>query len=60
MHVSRGHTDEAIADLTRAIELGPNVPWFLNWRAGQYSHKKDYDQAIADRKRALELNPDYG
>jgi tetratricopeptide (TPR) repeat protein len=51
--------DEAIADLTQAVEL---VPWsweFITFRGDTYSQMGEYGEALFDYTRAIELNPRY-
>jgi tetratricopeptide (TPR) repeat protein len=49
----------AIADYTRAIELGSTNPAAYNNRGNARAENNDRDGAIADYTRALELKPDY-
>jgi tetratricopeptide (TPR) repeat protein len=49
--------DGAIADLTKAIDLGhKDAPTYL-YRALAYQNKKDYRRAIADYDEGLKLSP---
>jgi hypothetical protein len=49
---------EAIADLTRAIELQPKLGKAYYNRGLAYLALDDYDRAIADLRKAIELQPD--
>ncbi len=49
----------AIADYTRAIELGSTNPAAYNNRGNARAENNDRDGAIADYTRAIELKPDY-
>jgi tetratricopeptide (TPR) repeat protein len=52
-----GNYDQAIADLTQAIRLDPNMPEGYFCRGMAYYNKKDYNRSIADFEAALRLNP---
>ena len=52
-------TTGAIADYTKAIELGSTNPAAYNNRGNARVENKDRDGAIADYTRAIELKPDY-
>ncbi len=57
-HQKKDHCDQAIADFTKAIELGLEKKWLaLAYfrRGGSYFYKKHYDKAIADFTKAIEL-----
>jgi tetratricopeptide (TPR) repeat protein len=49
--------DDALADLSRAIELGPNRIWAIAGRGATYREMERYDDALADFSRAIELDP---
>ena len=49
----------AIADYTKAIELGSTNPAAYNNRANVRAETNDRDGAIADYTRAIKLKPDY-
>jgi tetratricopeptide (TPR) repeat protein len=51
--------EHALKDLTRACELSPDNPEFLQERGMVYWENKQIDPARADFDRALSLNPDY-
>ncbi|HEV8062506.1 MAG TPA: tetratricopeptide repeat protein [Gemmataceae bacterium] len=53
----RGDLDGAIKDLTRAIELKPDLAVWRNNRGVVYADKKDFDKAFADFKEAIRLDP---
>src|SRR2546430_7306250 len=48
----------AIADYTRAIDLGSTNPAAYNNRGNARAENKDLDGAIADYTRAIELKPE--
>lgn len=50
--------DRAIEDLTRAIELNPNLAEAYSCRGVSYNKKGKRDCALADFNRAIELNPE--
>jgi tetratricopeptide (TPR) repeat protein len=50
------HTDEAIADCDKAIELDPKDTF--NSRGMAYAEKGQYDRAITDLDQALKLDPE--
>jgi tetratricopeptide (TPR) repeat protein len=47
-YLQQGLYDQSIADLTKAIELNPNVIYTYIYRGTAYAKKDLYDQAIAD------------
>ena len=53
------HLDQAIADFTKAIEIGPKDADVYNNRGIAYAAKGLYDQAIADYTKAIEIDPEY-
>jgi tetratricopeptide (TPR) repeat protein len=54
-----GRYDEALADLTRAIELDPSYAGYFALRGQAYQATGNYDESLADFTRATELNPSY-
>jgi len=52
-----GRWDEAIAALTKALDLDPKAEVALNLRGVAYSRKGQWDKAKADFTAAIELNP---
>jgi tetratricopeptide (TPR) repeat protein len=55
------NTDDAIANLTKAIALDPNHAPAYDSRGRRYIDKKDYDKAIADFTQAVaKLDPNDG
>ena len=57
--LQRGHSSEAIQDLTKAIELNPNDAEAYAVRGASYISQDKHDQAIQDLTKAIELKPDY-
>jgi tetratricopeptide (TPR) repeat protein len=55
-----GKYDEAIGEMTAAIELDPTVPNSYFMRAAAYETVKDYDKAIADLDKAISLDATHG
>jgi lipoprotein NlpI len=55
-HKGLGQATDAIADLTKAIELKPDVRAYLQ-RSQWYSEMDEHAKAIADIDRALQLDP---
>ncbi len=52
-------SDEAIADLSKAIELNPDFAAAYHNRGLLYQGKKQDDQAISDLTKAIEINPNF-
>ena len=55
--LQRGHSSEAIQDLTKAIELNPNDADAYAVRGASYIGQDEHDQAIQDLTKAIELKP---
>jgi tetratricopeptide (TPR) repeat protein len=51
--------DDAITDLTTAIELSPNDPALYTLRGQTYLLLYEWDNVLADYNKALELDPTY-
>lgn len=51
------NSEQRLKDLTRAIELQPELPEYLGLRAEYFLGEKKYAEALKDVDRALELNP---
>jgi len=58
-YIGLGRYDEAIADLTRSIELNPNVAGTFQRRSLAHRWKSENEEAIRDLDRAIALKPDY-
>ena len=56
--VSKGMTDAAISDYSKAIELNPKAADAYIGRAAIYASKQLNTEAIADYVKALEIRPD--
>ncbi len=56
-HMEKGRYSQAVADLTRAIQMNPNYDKAYRQRGNVYFRKGDYDQAIADYNRAMRVAP---
>jgi len=54
-----GWTDEAIAELTRAVELDPLSPIIIRDLGAAYYHARRYQEAIKQYRKALELAPEF-
>ena len=54
-----GRYDEALTDLTRAIDLDPANPWAIGERGETYRLMRRYDEALTDFTRAIDLAPAY-
>ncbi len=48
-----GNPEEAVEDLTRAIELAPEDPFYYHIRAGIYQGFEQWDLCIADEDQAI-------
>ncbi|WP_339384591.1 tetratricopeptide repeat protein [Oscillatoria sp. FACHB-1407] len=57
--IDRGRYEEAIAALTRAIELNPNDSDAYAWRAVAYDALNNVEAAIQDSREAVRLNADH-
>jgi tetratricopeptide (TPR) repeat protein len=57
-HAACGRDDQAIADLTLAIEQKPYEPWMLRSRAKCFAEKNDLVKALADHDQIVRLRPD--
>ena len=57
-HFQKAEYDQAIADLSRAIEVKPDAANYHS-RGLVFQRKADYDRAIADFSRAIEIDPSY-
>jgi tetratricopeptide (TPR) repeat protein len=53
-----GEHDEALSDLTRAIELGPAHAFLYRNRAERLNTMGRFEEASADARKSIELNPD--
>jgi tetratricopeptide (TPR) repeat protein len=54
-----GKYEEAIAELTEAIRLQPDLARAYNARGYVYLLKRDYQHALADFDEAIRLDPNY-
>jgi TolB-like protein len=54
-----GWADEAIAELTRAVELDPLSPIIIRDLGAAYYHARRYKEAIIQYRKALELAPEF-
>jgi tetratricopeptide (TPR) repeat protein len=59
-HYLRGDYDQAIADLTVALQFAPADAGLHIERGLAYEEKPDYDRAVADYTAAIRLAPDAG
>ena len=51
--------EEAVADLTAALERDPACAWALAWRGEAYRQQGRWEAARADLDAAVSLDPDY-
>lgn len=58
-YANKGAYDRAIADFTKAIEIGPPMAQPYYNRGDIYRAKGDFDKAILDFNTALKLDPKY-
>ena len=57
-HLNREETEQAIAELERAVVLNPNLP-FLHFNLGMaYERSGDYERAESEFRRDITLEPD--
>lgn len=56
---AEGKYDEAVAELTEAIRLQPDLARAYNARGYAYLLARDFQHALADFDQALRLNPGY-
>ncbi|MCY7346573.1 MAG: tetratricopeptide repeat protein [Pyrinomonadaceae bacterium] len=54
-----GEINESIPELTKAIELDPELYDGYVARADVFKNKKDYDKAIIDYNKAIEMRPNF-
>lgn len=54
-----GYYDEALKDLTKAVDLNPKQLLAFNDRAATYMKKGEYALAVADFDKAIALNPSF-
>jgi tetratricopeptide (TPR) repeat protein len=52
-----GRYEEAVADLSRAIDLAPDYAWAIGSRGEAYQEMGLYEEALADLTRAIDLRP---
>jgi Tfp pilus assembly protein PilF len=56
-YVYKGQYDQAISDLSKAIEIDPRFARAYDIRSITYMSKSQWDQAMSDCNKALEINP---
>ena len=54
-----GRYEEALADLTRSLELRPDDPDTLNNRGMALGNLERHEEALADYNRSLEMRPNF-
>jgi tetratricopeptide (TPR) repeat protein len=60
-HLARGEVEAALADLSRAIQLEPDIPYFAYHDRGRaLAELGRHEEALADYERAIALRPDVG
>ena len=52
--------DQAMAEVTKAIEMDPTVAEFYTFRGNLYRNKSDIGNAIADYSKSIQINPNNG
>ncbi len=57
---AQGRLDEALASASKAVELDPLVPIFLNGKANALERLKRHEEALPVRQAAYALAPDVG
>ena len=57
-HYRKGHADQAIDDLTKAIAIKPD-PRFLDDRGSLLAKQGELDRALVDLNKAIEIAPKY-
>jgi tetratricopeptide (TPR) repeat protein len=57
-HLLAGRHDDAIADLTKAVELSPDDTWVVGSRGEAYLAMGRYQEAEADLTRAIDMDRD--
>ncbi|PSO49533.1 MAG: hypothetical protein BRC33_06510 [Cyanobacteria bacterium SW_9_44_58] len=58
-HLRAGELEEAIQDLTQAIQSNPNNVKAYFYRAGIYVKQGNLEKAIEDYNQVTEIKPDY-
>ena len=51
--------DQAIADYSKIIEIGPPIPEAYAYRGLMYKYLGKFAQALDDYAKAIEINPNY-
>lgn len=59
-YLKKGMYDQAIAELTKAIQIDPSVAEFYTLRGHLYRTKTELTHAISDYAKSIELNPNNG
>ena len=57
-YVSIGKINQSVVEITKALELDPELYDGYIARADIFKNKKDYDKAIIDYNKAIEIRPD--
>lgn len=60
LHLARGKPVQAVASLTRSLELAPGNDYTLMQRATAFAQLSEFDDAIADLDSILAVSPDHG
>jgi tetratricopeptide (TPR) repeat protein len=56
-HQAMGRYQDAVTDLSRAIDLDPGLAWAFAERGETYRRMERHEQALADFRRAIDLDP---
>lgn len=59
-YINKGMYDQAIVEITKAIQIDPTIAEFYTLRGNLYRNKNDVEHAIPDYSKSIELNPNNG
>lgn len=58
-YINKGMYDQAIVELTKAVQINPNFAEAYCLRGELYRNKSDLGRAIPDYSKAIQINPNY-
>jgi tetratricopeptide (TPR) repeat protein len=58
-YFSKNDYQKTVADVTKAIDLNPNIPEAFYQRGAAYNKMQKYNEAVSDYNTAIHLKPDY-